>query len=188
MTPRERIVHATLGLVAEKGLDGVSMTEIAKAADVSRQTLYNHFPDVGSVVADAINQHDSATLRQLTSSLSVCPTPRDAVIQLVHHFATLGAQGHYYKLEHALSASAQQHLATYEEAIQDIIKNTLAEGLESGSFRADLDPGTDSGLIYALLNGVSQVVAQDPDRVTDVVQSATRTMDAALGINDRSRD
>jgi len=180
MAPRERIVHAALTLVGERGLDGVSMTDLANAAGVSRQTLYNHFPDVGSVVADAISQHDAEALQQLTTSLSVCHTPRDAVIQLVHHFGALGSQGHHYELDHALSAAAQEHLATYAAAIRDLIHATLTQGVESGSFREDLDPGTDTALVYALLNGVTQAVAREPDRASAIVRTATRTLQAAV--------
>jgi AcrR family transcriptional regulator len=180
-SPRERIIHAALTLVSENGLDRVSMTDLAKAAGVSRQTLYNHYSDVGSVVADAISQHDAEALEQLTTSLSVCPTPRDALIQLVHHFAALGSQGHYYELEHALSAEAQEHLATYETAIRDLIRATLAEGVQSGTFRSDLDPTTDTALVYSLLTGVTEASARDPERVNAVVQSASRTIQAAVG-------
>lgn len=184
MSPRERIMHAAMLLVSEHGLNGVSMTELAKAAGVSRQTLYNHYSDVGSVVADAIASHDAESLQQLTRSIAMCPTPRDAVVQLVHHFAGLGAQGHHYELEHGLSAEAQQTLATYEAAVRDLLRDTLIKGAESGDFRADLDPTTDTYLLYSLLNGITQAVAKDPANANTIVSASTRTILAALGNRD----
>lgn len=183
LKPRDRIIYAALELVSERGLGAVSMTDLAKAAGVSRQTLYNHFSDVGSVIDDAISQHDAAALQQLTTALHVCPTPRDAVVQLVHHFAALGSQGHYYEVEHALSAASQKHIATYEDGIRQLIRDTLMKGIASGDFRADIDPPTDSALVFALLDGVTQAVAKDPTQVSTIVKSAARTIEAALGRN-----
>ncbi len=39
-----------LELVSEKGFSYVSMSELPKTAKVSRQTLYNYFPDLESVL------------------------------------------------------------------------------------------------------------------------------------------
>lgn len=41
---RDRIAEAARALFAARGFDGVTVAEIAEAADVSEQTVYNHFP------------------------------------------------------------------------------------------------------------------------------------------------
>jgi len=41
---RERIVDATAAIVAEKGLSGLTITEIARRANVSHQTFYEMYP------------------------------------------------------------------------------------------------------------------------------------------------
>ena len=50
---RERIVRATVALHAERGGLGTSYAMIAKQADVSPQTVYNHFPELGGCLARA---------------------------------------------------------------------------------------------------------------------------------------
>lgn len=47
---RMRILEATVALHAEHGALGTSHAMIAKAAGVSPQTVYNHFPDLGRLV------------------------------------------------------------------------------------------------------------------------------------------
>ena len=48
---RERIVRATVVLHAEHGTSGTSYGMIAKRAQVSPQTVYNHFPTRPDLVA-----------------------------------------------------------------------------------------------------------------------------------------
>jgi AcrR family transcriptional regulator len=49
---REQIATAAARLFAERGYERVSMLEIAAAADVSEQTVYNHFPTKPDLVLD----------------------------------------------------------------------------------------------------------------------------------------
>lgn len=180
LTPRQRILNAALMLITERGLSGVTMTALAKAAGVSRQTLYNNFPDVESVVAEMVSQHNSEALQQLDASLHMCPTPSDKVIYLARHFAALGGHGHASQIEHGLSAVAQSQLADYEEAVNGRIQATLEEGMRSGEFRGDLVPGTDSVLLHFLFKGAQTASAQAPDEATAIAQTTAHTALAAL--------
>jgi AcrR family transcriptional regulator len=49
--PEERILDAAYELVLAVGMRRVTMAELARAADVSRATLYRRFPNVDAVVA-----------------------------------------------------------------------------------------------------------------------------------------
>src|ERR1700752_2447185 len=40
----EAIVQAATALFQKHGFDGISMDKVAEAAEVSKRTLYNHFP------------------------------------------------------------------------------------------------------------------------------------------------
>ncbi|AEV85802.1 TetR family transcriptional regulator [Actinoplanes sp. SE50] len=48
-TPRERLVAAARSLAAERGWDKVRMADVARAAGMSRQTVYNEFGDRAGV-------------------------------------------------------------------------------------------------------------------------------------------
>ena len=47
---RERIAKAAAELHEEKGVAQTTVAEIARRAEVSRLTVYNHFPDLGSLL------------------------------------------------------------------------------------------------------------------------------------------
>ena len=49
---RERIADVAAGLFAERGYDAVSIVDVARAADVSDQTVYNYFPAKQDLVLD----------------------------------------------------------------------------------------------------------------------------------------
>jgi len=49
---RERIVDVAAALFAERGYDQVAVLDIAQAADVSDQTVYNYFPAKHDLVLD----------------------------------------------------------------------------------------------------------------------------------------
>ncbi|MGD2044352.1 MAG: TetR/AcrR family transcriptional regulator, partial [Acidimicrobiia bacterium] len=50
---RHAIQDAAVRLVGELGMPNVSMSAVAEKAGVSRQTLYNHYSDLESIVLDA---------------------------------------------------------------------------------------------------------------------------------------
>ncbi len=43
---RDATLDATAALVAEHGLTGVTMSQIAKESGIGRATLYKYFPDI----------------------------------------------------------------------------------------------------------------------------------------------
>ncbi|GAA0266400.1 TetR/AcrR family transcriptional regulator [Cryptosporangium japonicum] len=49
---RERIADVAAGLFAARGYDEVSVVEVARAAEVSDQTIYNYFPAKQDLVLD----------------------------------------------------------------------------------------------------------------------------------------
>jgi len=60
---REAILDTTAALVAEHGLLGVTMSQIAEETGIGRATLYKYFPDVEAIL---LAWHD----RQITGHLA----------------------------------------------------------------------------------------------------------------------
>ncbi len=67
--------EAALRLVAERGLDGVSVDDVAARADVSPRTFFNHFPTKD----DAVLGLDPAELRRTADALAARPADEPAV-------------------------------------------------------------------------------------------------------------
>lgn len=180
-TTRERIIEAALTLITERGLSDVTMIEVARSAGVARQTLYNHFPDIPSILTDAISRHNTAAISQLDQALTVVDTPRETIRQIVRHIAAISTHtSHTIDSHHSLPADLRHHLAGFDQALEHHIRTALTDGMERGEFRSDLDIDTDSALIRHALVGVSTLVAATPDNAPQIVNTATTTLLAAL--------
>lgn len=180
-SPNDRIVEAALTLIAEKGLGGITMSAIAEAASVARQTLYNHFPDVESIVAAAISQHNRQSIALLEASLRVVDRPEDKLEQLVRHVVSIGAHAnHVTGFQHGLSADTRATLDGYDEMVIQRIREVLEQGQTSGVFRLNLNPDVDAVLIHHMLNGLMAVSAGAPSDAAYIATVGTRTILAAV--------
>lgn len=176
----DRIIAATLGLIAEHGLGAITMREIADTAGVARQTLYNHYADVDAIVVSAIRRHNDESLAMIDAALAVVEDPAAKLEQLVRHFVAIGAHAqHGTGLEHGLGPAARAALARHDEALDDRIRTILDEGRRSGAFRSDLDAVTEAVLIRHLLAGLTDLAAGTEDPAA-LAATGTRTVLAAV--------
>jgi len=76
----ELIICAALELLGEKGYQGLTMTDVAARAGVSKATLYRRWTAKGDLVADAV-----ATLRPMTKPDYAGTSIRDDLVALIEH-------------------------------------------------------------------------------------------------------
>jgi AcrR family transcriptional regulator len=177
----DRIIEAALSLITRDGLGAVTMIKIAETAGVARQTLYNHYPDVDSIVLEATNRHNRESIRLLEASLRVVDKPEDKLEQLVRHMVSIGSHAHHASgIEHGLSASARDTLAEYDAELDRRIRDILEAGRRTGAFRHDLTPDIDAVLIRHILNGLAHQAARTPDKAAELAATGTRTVLAAV--------
>ena len=177
----DRIIHAALNLIANEGLGAVTMRRIAETAGVARQTLYNHYPDVDSIVVAAVERHDEESIRLLESTLAVVDRPAEKVEQLVRHFVAVGAHTHHSQgIEHGLSAEARQRLGAYERAVEHWTRQILQDGQSAGAFRSDLEIEVDVDLMRRMLEGLAERASRSPEEAAAIARAGTRTILAAI--------
>ncbi len=173
----ERIIEATLALIAKDGLGAVTMRRIAETAGVARQTLYNHYADVDAIVAEALRRYNEASIALLESSLRVVQTPQEKLEQLVRHAVSIGAHAeHTAGLHSGLSADARAMLRAYDESLEGLIGEVLAQGAQDGAFREDLAPSIDATVIRHMLNGLAELAAATPQDAATIAATGTRAV------------
>ena len=177
----ERIIEAVLTLIARDGLGAVTMVKVAETAGISRQTLYNHYPDVDSIITEAIGRHNRESIRLLEASMRIVSDPQGRLEQLVRHAASIGAHAHrVQELEHGLSADARVALREYDDAHDRWIQDVLEQGRQSGAFRGDLVPGVDAVLVRHMLRGVAEASAEAPEETAAIAAAGLRTVVACV--------
>lgn len=177
----ERIIHAALTLIAHEGLGSVTMRGIAETAGIARQTLYNHYPDIDSIVAAALKRHHEESIQLLESALRTMDDPSGKLEQLVRHVVSIGTHAHHTPgIEHGLSPEARATLEEYDVALDSSIRRILEEGQRAGVFRSDLSLDLDTTLVRQMLDGLAEQAARTPDTAAAIASGGIRTINAAL--------
>ncbi|MFV2063876.1 MAG: TetR/AcrR family transcriptional regulator [Chloroflexota bacterium] len=172
----DHIAHAAMGIITKDGMAGLSMSAIADASGMSRQTLYKYFPDLESVLlgmAGAAGAMDAQLAERIESEAD----PARALSIVVESVLTAAAAGHPspIALETTLPPGARADLQEHEDRTEALVVGLVRRGLEAGSFKADLDPELDGRIVYRTMLAVHDLAAEpgtDLDRLTVHVTGA----------------
>lgn len=84
---RASLQDALLTLCKKRDPDSVTVSEIAEAASVNRTTFYQHYPDVNTLLADALDAVADAAHAQLELQLPTLEQtgPRDIIARYLQH-------------------------------------------------------------------------------------------------------
>ncbi|MGA2043062.1 MAG: TetR/AcrR family transcriptional regulator [Roseiarcus sp.] len=181
---RARLVKTAARLFRERGIDGVGVAEIGKAAGLTHGALYGQFPSKQALVAEALTHGMAASQAYMTAPAS-------------HGAPTLSDQlDRYLALDHrdnlaggcAMAASASE-IARQDEAVSA----HLAEGFEQmvGSLQAALKPTTlctddrarALAIAAAMIGGVAMARAASKSRpdLSDEIMAAVRRVLGEVG-------
>jgi TetR/AcrR family transcriptional regulator, regulator of autoinduction and epiphytic fitness len=140
---RSRIVilQAAVDELADVGYGGVTIESVAARAGVGKSTIYRHWPDKLSLIADAFETFHE----QMVPDLSGTP-PRASIAMLLRHVAEVVVDSTFSRCIPALIEGAERdprvrefhhrYSAQRRQALIDLI----ARGIHEGAFRSGLDP------------------------------------------------
>jgi AcrR family transcriptional regulator len=173
----EWIVQSALELVFSHGVSALSMSAIAQAAGVSRQTLYKYFPDVESVLRAAVqsSSHD-------TASITAEKTPVDQLRAFIQYVLGAAAAGHPSPaaLEPVLAPDTRAELEAHAVQVRGMLAMILRRGMDDGTFRPNLEPDGDADIVYRTVMALSDLIAQAVD-VDAAMARAERSVLAMVG-------
>lgn len=154
---RAHLVGTAAGLIATRGTAGLTVREIARAAQVADGVLYNHFADKEELLAEALHAH----VRTAARALAVEVTPGEGELE-----ATLLALVRVGVAVHAAILPAfagligqPKVLARFADLPNPMGDGAGLHGLFDGYLRAEQAAGriparADTGAAAALLVGV----------------------------------
>jgi AcrR family transcriptional regulator len=86
---REQLIDAALRVIIQQGYEGVSIEAIARTAGVTRPVIYDHFPNLGSLLRALIEREEDYAVGQLAEVVPEAPDdgdPADIFAGLVRRF------------------------------------------------------------------------------------------------------
>lgn len=135
---REAALDATAALVAEHGLTGVTMSQIARDTGIGRATLYKYFPDVESILRAWHERQIGEHLAQLQHVRDQA----DGAMARLEAVLTAYAVACSHRREHGTDLGALLHrgdqVTAAHQHLQEFVGALVAEAAETGAVRQDV--------------------------------------------------
>jgi AcrR family transcriptional regulator len=185
LATRQRISDVATRLFIERGFDKVRVDEIADAADVSRMTVFNHFPRKEDMFFDLDEEGREELLASLQKRKG---TPPVEALRLFAHWAVANQRPYVRFFEEG----SDKFMATIQEsealkararAIRDELTDTLTVALTKSMKRRLPDPV--ACLAATLLVATWAVALVEAHRVFQQDHDVEKTNSVFLGLIDR---
>ncbi|HKX07304.1 MAG TPA: TetR/AcrR family transcriptional regulator [Stellaceae bacterium] len=138
---RSVILEASLQELGEVGYGAFTIESVAARAGVGKSTIYRHWPDKLSLIADAFRTFHEERGPDIASG-----TPRERIERVLRHVAEIVAGSTFSKCIPALIDAAERdrdlrrfHHRFQREARRPLVA-LIAEGVASGDFHGVTDP------------------------------------------------
>ena len=162
-----------------RGYEATSMQDLVASTGVNRASLYATYGDKHSLFLKALRMYDERQRHALLTRLEAGPSPKAAIRQLFHAFASSavedGVNRGCFMTNTALELAARdrearQVVATAQEQIEMFFERMVKAGQRIGEMSPELNPGTTASGLLATLLGLLVLVRSRPHRkVLDAV-------------------
>jgi AcrR family transcriptional regulator len=147
---RDAIIDTTASLIAERGLRGVTMSQIAEQTGIGRATLYKYFADVESILVAWHERHVSDHLRYLTELRDQADHALERLEAVLEGYAFISYQ--VSREQHGADLVALvhqgQHVARAQHQLNRFLRDLLVDASNAGHIRDDVP--ADELLSYCL--------------------------------------
>ena len=147
---RERVLTATLDLLTEAGLGGLTFDEVAKRSGVAKTTIYRHWPNRNALIIDAcLRMTDGDDEPPDTGSLE------GDVKAILTNLAELLVTARWSSILPSIVDAAERdpEIAEVHSRLQRWHAAPLRAALERAALRGEIPPEVDLSAIAAALRG-----------------------------------
>lgn len=147
---RERVLTATLDLLTEAGLGGLTIDDVSKRSGVAKTTIYRHWPNRNALIVDAcLRMTDGDDEPPDTGSLE------GDVKAILKNLAELLVTARWSSILPSIVDAAERdpEIAEVHSRLQRWHAAPLRAALESAALRGEIPPEADLSAIAAALRG-----------------------------------
>lgn len=141
-----RIAEAARREFVSKGLADARVDDIAQAAGVTKQLVYHYFRSKEELFSCVLDESSEQAMNELVTLELDHLAPREALRTLLqrmvqpYHEGELGALAQEGIRFHESRATPRNSFTALAPRLRLKLRDTLARGIASGDFRADVDP------------------------------------------------
>lgn len=160
-------LETTAHLVAERGLRGVTMSEIAERTGIGRATLYKYFPDVETILAAWHQRQIRQHLTHLGEVRDRSDGPEERLEAVLTAFAhiqlerTRHGDGQPHASELAVLLHTDDQLAQAQHEVHRLIAELITDAATAGAARTDISPEELAGYCIHALEAASHAPSKD---------------------------
>lgn len=171
---RDATLDATAALVAEHGLTGVTMSQIAQQSGIGRATLYKYFPDIESILTAWHERHITGHLRHLAEISEQATDPGERLETVLRRYAGI-SQEHRDNSELASLLHQGEHAIRAQRHLHQFVTTLIDEAAQRGEARDDIPPAELATYCLHALTAASSMPDQAAlDRLLAVTLGALR--------------
>lgn len=178
---RDAILATTATLVAEHGLRGVTMSEIAERTGIGRATLYKYFSDVEAILASWLSLQIAHHLEHLIEVRDRFEDASERLSAVLEAFALIQLQVGEHRhsgpdsTELASLLHGEEGVVTAQQDLHEMIGDLVADAARSGHVRDDVAPSELATYCIHALTGASRLPSPAAvNRLVEVTLSGLR--------------
>jgi AcrR family transcriptional regulator len=134
---REATIAATAALIAEHGLSGVTMSQIAKDTGIGRATLYKYFPDVESILLAWHERRIDAHLAELVRVRDGTEGAGPRLEAVLTAYAKASRAGHAASDPAAALLHRGAHVADAHRRLHEFVRELITDAVAAGDLPDD---------------------------------------------------
>ena len=169
---REQLIDAALSVIVEQGYEGVSIEAVAKVAGVTRPVIYDHFPNLASLLQALIEREESYALDQLAAVVPQAPQdgdPPELFATGVRRFLdAVASRPDTWRIillpPEGTPAIVREHVETNRAQVLERLQQLVVWAVEQAGIAADLDVEICARAILRLSEEAGRMVLTDPRR------------------------
>jgi AcrR family transcriptional regulator len=137
---RDAILDAAAALLAERGLRGVTMADIAAHVGIGRATLYKYFSDAEAVLRAWHEREIAGHLAELTTIAGGPGEPAIRLSAVLERYAAIAARRGGHDVDIACVLHRDERVTAARTRLRRLLADLLAEAAAAGSVRDDVAP------------------------------------------------
>ncbi|MDP1795028.1 MAG: TetR/AcrR family transcriptional regulator [Acidimicrobiales bacterium] len=184
-TVTDTVLDAAASLVAERGVSGLTMAELADASGIGRATLYKYFPSLDAVLSACHHRQVERHVAELRA-LGAPELPGERLALVLRGFAVRTRGTNPGQIAAAFHAGDHVHHA--RDQLTEFVAQIIGEAAAAGSARDDVPPPELARYCISALNAAASITSTAGiERLVQVVLAGMQPTSATRPARKRQR-